>query len=405
MPLFHYQAVDLAGHSVRGELAATDMSAARQRLLDSGLKAVQVSPCGEQQINSAVRMERLRDAEAEEVLGHVAQVSMSQAPLSDGLRAAAAEAGNRRVSSALQFLAAEIDLGRAPADVLSDPSLRIPAHVRGLVTAAMRTGRLGPALDELIEHHRAMRYMFWNILGSLAYPLFVFVLSVVLLIFFLAWVVPQFDAMFQEMQLMLPAVTESVVFAGRTAAWLFLGSAKWIILASILGLVLLVYLAATGRGGASLQRMLEMTPLIGPLWAWSGASGFMYLLATLLEQRIALPEALRLTADGMFKADLRRAGAWLAAEMEKGQSLSELIEQSSCLPATTVPILRWGEQTGVLAEAARTLADLFAERVNSRTMWLRSAAPPVVYLFVVIIVGAAITSIFLPLVMLIRGLS
>jgi type IV pilus assembly protein PilC len=148
-----------------------------------------------------------------------------------------------------------------------------------------------------------------------------------------------------------------------------------------------------------------MMPILGPLWAWSGASSFMALLAVLLEHDVPLSEALQLTGDGMHNAALRRAGTQLALGVEGGQSLSYLVEDSACLPASAVPVLRWGERTNGLSEAARTLADLFADRVRARTTWLRSTAPPVVYVFVVMSLGFAVISLFLPLISLIQGLS
>jgi type IV pilus assembly protein PilC len=173
----------------------------------------------------------------------------------------------------------------------------------------------------------------------------------------------------------------------------------------LVGGSVVLYLSGSGRGGPAVQRLLSMMPILGPLWVWSGASSFMQLLATLLEHDIPLPEALRLTGDGMDNAELRRTGRWLAEGVRGGQSLSQLVESSGCLPASAVPILRWGEQSGVLAEAARTLADMFADRVWARTAWLRTASPPVIYLFVVLSIGFAITSLFLPLITVMQALT
>jgi type II secretory pathway component PulF len=148
-----------------------------------------------------------------------------------------------------------------------------------------------------------------------------------------------------------------------------------------------------------------MMPILGPLWSWSGASSFLALLALLLEHRVPLAEALRLTGDGMRNASLRRAGAQLAVGVESGQSLSQLVADSACLPASSVPVLRWGESSGELPDAARTLSELFAERVRARTMWLRSTSPSVIYVFVMMAIGFSIVSLFLPLIGLIQGLT
>lgn len=405
MPRFHFQAVNSLGAAVQGEVDAADWEQAQKQLLQTGFINPQPVESSKPDVALSPPPPQLGEAESEEVLAHVAQISISHLPLAQGLRAAAAEASTGRVASSLRHMATQIEQGRSLTDVLADSTLRMPPHVRGLVAASMRTGRLGPALDELIEHHRALRLMFWSILGSLSYPLLILSMAAVVMIFFLAWVVPQFDRMFVEMELSLPAMTVSLLQTSRTVVWMVTGPAKWLV--AVLGalLFLLVILTASGRGGAGLQRLLQMLPVFGPLWAWSGASGFMYLLATLLDQNVPLPEALRLTGDGMQTSDLRRTGRWLAAQVEGGLTLSDLVESSACLPASAVAVLRWGEQRGLLAEAARTLAEVFADRVHARTAWLRTASPPVVYLFIVLTLGIAIISLFLPLFTLIQALA
>jgi type II secretory pathway component PulF len=242
-------------------------------------------------------------------------------------------------------------------------------------------------------------------LGFAGVSLTVFAIAVVLLTFLLLLIVPQFEMMFNEFQLQLPMFTETLLFASRSTVSLVHGPAKWMLVILFISFLIAMYLSGTGRGGATIQRVLTMMPILGPLWVWSGASSFTRLLATLLEHDIPLPEALLLTGDGMDNAELRRAGTWLSQQVQSGQTLSQLVESSGCLPASAVPVLRWGEQSGV---SRRGRTDPFRNVCRPRLSAdcrLRSALPPVIYLFVVLSIGFAITSLFMPLVTLIQGLS
>jgi hypothetical protein len=73
----------------------------------------------------------------------------------------------RRVSSALRYLADEVSKGRAVQEVLADSTTQMRMFADW--SPPRRTGHLGPALDEF-EHHRKLRTMVWSIWGSLAYP-------------------------------------------------------------------------------------------------------------------------------------------------------------------------------------------------------------------------------------------
>jgi type IV pilus assembly protein PilC len=321
------------------------------------------------------------------------------------LRAAACEATGR-VKAGLLTLAEELERGRTLEQICADTQLRLPMHVRGMIAAAARTGQLGPALDDLLQHQRTVRAMFWRIWSSLLYPLVVAALNFVVLTFLFWWIVPTFKEMFQDFELRLPVMTMAVISISDATVWLVSGPGRTAFALLLVLVSLFVFCAATGRGGAGVQRLLiESIPILGVLWQWSGAAGFMYLLSTLLDKNVPLEEALRLAADGTSKADLRRSGHWLADEIASGRSLADLVESSGCLPPSAVPLLRWGERTNSLASALRTLSELFVERVQMRTDWLRSVSPPFIYVFIALSAALVVITLFMPLVSLIQGLS
>ena len=72
---------------------------------------------------------------------------------------------------------------------------------------------------------------------------------------------------------------------------------------------------------------------------------------------------------------------------------------------TLLPFVRWGEETGQLADGLRTASEMFVLRLQMRAFLLRSISPPVVFIFVGMLVGFCVIALFMPLVSLIRGLT
>jgi len=272
---------------------------------------------------------RLSSADAEAMIAQVADLSSAGGPLADGLRAAAAESSRGAVASALRQIAGRLDQGVPLKRILEDASLRLPGHVRGLVAASVRTGRLGLALEELVEHHRTTRAIWWGVVSSVAYPLIVLGLTVVLLAFCPFYIVPQFKTMFVEFDLELPVMTQLLINASDLLLWVT-ESGRWVLLGGFLLLLVCTFLMATGWGGGALQRVLTTVPFVGPLWLWSGSAAGTRLLAILVDYGVPLPEALRLTAAGVRSAHVRETCLWLADGVEGGSSLS------SCLRARRV---------------------------------------------------------------------
>jgi type II secretory pathway component PulF len=183
------------------------------------------------------------------------------------------------------------------------------------------------------------------------------------------------------------------------------GIGVWILLASlsiVLGIVLGVRF---GLGAATCRRLLGTIPLIGPLWAWTGAAAFAHLMAVLVDHHVALPDALLLTASGVEDPNVRAACREYAAGVRQGTPLSRLLVDSGRLPQSLVPFVQWGEQNGQLAEAFRTAGEMYMERLRQRAGLLRAISPPVIFILVAVWVLLIIAGLLLPMFNMVQGLA
>ena len=139
----------------------------------------------------------LSDREGEVLLATVAGLALAQMPLAAGLRAASRESRGR-LSQALRAIADQVARGQTIEQICGEEGSALPSHLRGLVSAAARTGQLGTALEEVVGHQRAARLLRSRLFGSLAYPVLVLMLNGVVVAFLFGWVVPVFKQMFLE---------------------------------------------------------------------------------------------------------------------------------------------------------------------------------------------------------------
>jgi general secretion pathway protein F len=402
MTKFAYKAKDAEGRERAGAVEADSAASARQKLAAEGLQVTELTLAGDEEVRPP---SKLSNEETEDVVMALAELSSAELPLAEGLRAAAAESTNARVSRALLSIAVDVERGYALESVMSERGEYLPAHVRGLIAAAARSRQLGLALDELVEHHRASREIWGRIVGAIAYPLLVLGFSFFVFAFLPIFVIPQFAQMFREFDLDLPVMTELVLRLSDAMVWATEGFGKWVVLTMLIALVTLIIFASLGVGTSWSQRLAASMPLVGPIWQWSGAAGFSRLLATMIEHGIPLPEAVRLAGDGVRDPEIQATSLMLADGIENGRSLSDLLVETNRLPMTLVPFVRWGEKTGKLSDGLRTASELFLLRLSMRAVLLRSIAPPVVFIFVGMMVGFFVISLFMPMVDLIQGLS
>jgi type II secretory pathway component PulF len=337
----------------------------------------------------------LHDAEA--VTAVLADVSAAGQPLGDGLKAAASETANRKVAAELRWLAAGVESGRSIEQILASQPTRFPGYVAGLVQAALRTGRLGDVLIDLVDHQRSVRNMWRTIRASLSYSGLLLILACALWLGVEWGLVGVFARMYREFELELPVITEMLVWGYEYGVGAVISGAA---------LVVLALLAFRVIGGAvRWRRFLGSVPLIGVLWHWSGVAELARLLAILIERGVPLPEALRLAAAGVHDADMRQVSRNLATGVEQGQRVSELMASSGRLPLALTPIVRWGEQSGQLDEAFRIACEMFERRLQMRAALVRSVVPPLVFVFVGTFAGLIITGLYMPMISMIQGLS
>jgi type II secretory pathway component PulF len=333
---------------------------------------------------------------AEAVVLRAANIASTGMALPAGLRAAAAEAESPRMAAGLRALAFEIEHGRALDECVGSVK-GLPPYVAGLIRAAQRTGDAGLTLATWTENRRSAMHHWRSALVALSYPALCVLGAAGLFVFLEIMVVPVFRRMFDEFGLKLPKAT---AFLFRTTDFFD----QFALPAGLL--VLLVLLATRLIGGkAGWSWLIGSMPLIGRIWQWTAVAEMLRGLGLLLQYRVPLPEALRLTADGITDSYVAEQCHKLATRVEGGTSLTMSLVHLRTFPLTIVPLVRWGEQHGTLDDAMRSAAEMLENRLRVRTGILAQVVPPLVFVLVGIFVASTFIALFMPLISLIQGLS
>ena len=273
----------------------------------------------------------------------------------------------------------------------------VPRHISGLLVAAARTGKLADALSELVEHQRAARALRRSIASGFTYPLVVMCLATVVLLFLIAFAAGSYEQMYEEFELTLPLFTMLFLWWRHIGLWLIVG-------ALVVGLLVAVAVRVR-RGRAGWLRLVATIPLFGSLWRWSGFAEWTSLLSVLVRNQIPLPEALRLSGEGVSNEHVGEISHLLADGAEKGQAVWRLLSANREAPASLVPLFRWGEEKGMLAEAFGTGRQMLEARVRVRSLLLQSILPPILFIAIGCSVLFVVGALFAPLVEMIGSLS
>lgn len=339
----------------------------------------------------------LSDREAAELTEHVAKLTRAGVPLAQGLRAAAQEASSTKLASKLDYLADQLARGRPLDEILASPETRLPDYIRQLISAAIRSRNVDQVLLELMDHFRFRRDLRRSVLTALAYPALLLLVVSGLTAMVFALVVPQFRLLLGEFQNTIPPPTQFLLWIYDTV-----GPA---ILPCLTTVAVLLFAVRVLGGRARWRRLLWGFPVFGRLFSWSGTSELARLLKILLRQNIPLPDALRLSSEGVHDAHVSVAAEALAGEVASGRTLHDALIGTARLPESMIPVVRWGEKSNNLPDALQATSEMFEGRIRQRTLWLTSVLPPLTFILVGVLILIVVGCLFLPLLSLISALT
>ena len=169
--------------------------------------------------------------------------------------------------------------------------------------AGEKSGSLVEVLDRYLTYQKLTMAVRKKVLVSLMYPAVLIVLVICLIVFLVAYVVPNFAVLYSTMQAQLPAPTRILIAVGTTArSYLIVGFIA--LLAAIGGFVMW-----SRREGSqvTLDKWKMKMPLFGEIWLKYQVAQFSRVMSTLLVGGIPLVPALETSGKSLSTVLLRKA--------------------------------------------------------------------------------------------------
>lgn len=327
------------------------------------------------------------------------EAGYSELPLEAGLRALSEELPRGRLRRTLEEISRRLEAGEPVDVVLDDPRLRMPESLRSLLQTGVQTGNLPVLLEQYLAHNQRQVDQRRQILLNLGYSLLLIVVVVLLVGFLFLWVIPQFKGLYMDFDVELPMLTTVFLtaadFAVQYGLWTLIG---------LVAAALLVWQGIKLTGGrVGQQRLLNRIPVIGPVLYYASLSQFCRLLALLVENRVQLPQAIRVAGQATGDADVARWCSDVAGELERGASLQDAARRHTRVPRALLPALSW-DGGDSMSEALQAAGEICEARSRVDSGVIAAAIEPLIILGVALVVGMMIIALFAPLIKLLNAL-
>jgi type IV pilus assembly protein PilC len=161
----------------------------------------------------------------------------------------------------------------------------------------------------------------------------------------------------------------------------------------------------TPQGKFVLDTIVLKLPVLGILMRKIAVARFTRTLGTLISSGVPILEGLDITAKTSGNAVVERALQKVRKALEEGKSLTEPLKESEVFPGMVTQMIAVGEQTGAMDAMLQKIADFYEEEVDAAVKDLLTALEPVMIVFLGVVVGGVVISMYLPLFSLIGKLA
>lgn len=402
MPQFEFRGTSRTGQQVSGVRTAPNREA-----LDANLRREQITPIRivEKGREIAIPKPKLGGkVNAKELAIFTRQFSVmidAGLPLVQCLEILSGQQENKGFAKALTGVRGSVEAGSTLANALR----LYPKAFDDLYTNMIEAGETGGILDTILQRlstyiEKAVKLK-RAVQSALIYPVAVLVISGGVILLLLWKVVPIFANLFAGLGVDLPLPTRIVIALSHAVA-----SFAWV-------LILLLAAASYGlkayygtpNGRMAVDTIILKLPLLGSLMRKIGVARFTRTLGTLITSGVPMLEAMDITARTSGNAVIEKAILEVRKAIEAGRTIVDPLRETGVFPNMVVQMVGVGEQTGALDSMLQKVADFYEDEVDAAVADLLTAMEPMIILFLGVVVGGVVISMYLPLFSLIGKLA
>ncbi|MEE4203481.1 MAG: type II secretion system F family protein [Halieaceae bacterium] len=397
MAAFRYKAVNRSGAMDAGTIEAADERAAQRSLRSRGLTPLQVVPTSGVAVGdstgapSSLQVSKQFPGAGTSLFGgSTAQVTRKDVlrftselsvllkaglPLDRAIKVQIDSAPEGAMKALLSALLDSLKGGKALSVGLETRTDVFDSFYINMVRSGEASGSLATVLAELAAYLERSRAIRASVVSALIYPAILAAVAIISIFVMLGFVVPEFEALFEDMGDALPLLTEMVIGLGDViAAWgwllLLLGIGGWFLMRRWL---------ATDEGQQWRDRRSLALPVLGGIVNRYEVAQFSRTMGTLLSNGVSMLKAADIAIGTVRNSLVRDALQVIAPAIKRGGRMSESMDASVFSPVA-VQMVRVGEESGSLDDMLLQLAQVYENEVEAEIKRALTLLEPILIL-------------------------
>lgn len=402
MPSFIYRARDNAGRSVKGSMDASSKVEVVDKLNKMGYMSTRVteSLTG---VNAASFLDVFKRVGTEDIILFNIQLSnMISAGISilASLDTLDRQLGNSKLRVAVEDIKRRVESGDSFSESLTNHPKVFSRLFVNMVKAGEASGKLDSVLAKYAQYFEHQADLKEKIKGALFYPAILLVAGIVVTLFIVTFVIPQFAEIFMQSGIELPMVTLVLYKVGMTI------KGYWYV--GLLGVAAILFFlnryAKTPNGRKKADRLKLSLPIFGVLHRKSAISRFARTLGTLTASGVPILQSLDIVKEVIDNQVLAKIIEDVRSTVERGGRIADHLKASSEFPPDIVQMIAVGEESGNLDIMLNKISDFYDMSLGYTIKKLTAIIEPLFLIIMGSLIGFIMASMLLPIFDMIKVL-
>ena len=259
--------------------------------------------------------------------------------------------------------------------------------------AGEKSGNLEEVLGRYIAFQRLSVSFRKKLVSSLVYPTLLVGMLILMMVFLITFVVPQFAKLYQTLGAELPMATAIMLSIGVNAKEYFL----YVVVVLAVAVFFIWRWAKSDAGSTQLDRIKLRTPLLGQVWLKYQVAVFTRMLSTLLSGGLSLVPSLETSEESMQSRLMSHGIQTSIRGVREGQGLAKSLEETKVFPQMSVEMIEVGESTGALPAMLNSIAEFYEEDVQNALATAMALIEPIILIVMGVVVAFVLISLYLPI--------
>lgn len=255
------------------------------------------------------------------------------------------------------------------------------------------TGKISLVLKELSEFFHKKIKQKRQFVSALAYPVMVLCTSFGMIVFMMTMIVPMFSGMFDRFGAELPWITQMAISVSNVFTDYF-----YLLLLFVLSIVVLVVTQKKQswfRDASS--RFILRIPIVGEMVRKIYIARLCHFMTLLTASKIPLLRTIDLIRQMIDFYPIEQSLLQVEKDIMKGIPLHKSLEAFPIYYSKMITLIKIGEEVNQLEFFFDKIAKQYADDVEHQSTLIKSLIEPFMILFLAVVVGTIVISMYLPL--------